>query len=412
MDKVDISVKLFDSSSSLLRKLIESALEGHLCIRGDFPEQFGVVRDGNRLYLHRNWVVETILLNHFARLMKAVPQPLDLPDHLVLKSIATQSLLLVNGGPGTGKTTAAVQLIRAVPHLRIKIAAPTGKAAERLGGEATTLHRLLRLSPGRHRLFEENKIDADLIIVDEASMVDASLFAHLLAAIPDGARLVLLGDADQLPPVQGGGVFSDLCALSSLTLHHCHRTQTLQTIYEAARKGDVEPLLPLLEPLPDDPVSIVANERDRVLCPLRKGPLGVDALNRAVLQRKGKERAPILITGNNPNLNLYNGTEGVVKGLEVLFPDGRALPLAELPDHEFAFALSVHKSQGSEYEEVLCLLPPGSEEFGRKALYTAVTRAKKRVRFLGSRKTLEEMLAKESRQENGIRERFTLLQLS
>jgi exodeoxyribonuclease V alpha subunit len=419
----------------LYQTLLSKALEGHLCIRahaasssfvGDPSQGTPIIRDGNRLYLHRNWMVETILLTQFRRLLRSIPQPLSLrpprglspEQEAVVQWAATHTLTIVRGGPGTGKTTTAVQLIQAFPSLRVKIAAPTGKAADRLARalppgeydcEASTLHRLLQVSPGKNRLFEENLIEADLILVDEASMIDAALFAHLFSAIPEGARLVLLGDPDQLPPVQGGGVFADLCTLSSLSLQQCHRTQTLQTVYEATRRGEVDPLLILLEPMPSDPIVWILQATGTVLSPLRKGPFGVDALNREVLQRRGKEGAPVLITGNNPRLDLYNGTEGIIKGQEVLFPDGRSLPIAQLPEYEYAFALSIHKSQGNEYEDILCLLPPGSEEFGRKALYTAVTRAKRSIRLFGSKETLERMMSNETRQENGVCERFRTL---
>src|SRR5690606_2942538 len=132
-----------------------------------------------------------------------------------------RSLTLVSGGPGTGKSFLAIETLAALSRaflgrsFSVKIAAPTGKAADRLAAalpplenvaiETLTLHRLLHLQPGRTRLFDMRPLDADLIIADEASMIDASLLAHLLKAIPNGSRLLLLGDADQLPPVDGGG---------------------------------------------------------------------------------------------------------------------------------------------------------------------------------------------------------------
>lgn len=437
----------------MIEELITAGIKGHLCIRtneiaSEAPAEFpleAIVKDRDRIYLQRNWVIETTLLKHLRRLREAVPRPLEsfvFPKNLspaqeeVIRWAASHSVTMVSGGPGTGKTFTAAELVKAFSGMRIKIAAPTGKAADRLVKaigrpvEAGTLHRLLGLAPGRNRIFKNELLDADLILVDEASMIDASLFAHLFAAVPSGARLVLLGDADQLPPIQGGGVYSDLCAISAIYLDRCHRieNQELHALYDAARRGDAESFR--LEPLGEDLIDLFDQalpkssfeerpdprmlfdhfDEARVLCPLRKGPLGVDAINRALLERREKRGrwrcAPILITGNDAQLKIYNGTAGIVLGQEAFFPDGRSIPLGKLPGYEVAFALSVHKSQGSEFKTVLCCLPPGSEEFGKRALYTAVTRAKREVRFFGSKETLEALMAKESRQENGIKDRF------
>ncbi len=468
------------AAREFLCRLMSSARQGHLCLRSDHhplpDEKIGgsLVREDNRYYLQRNWVLETTILTHWQRLLASSPKDLfgagkfeiarklSQQQAAIVRHAMDHCATVVSGGPGTGKTFTAGQLIRSCvhalrsdQHLRVKIAAPTGKAADRLAQtidpmerldlEALTLHRLLRLRPGRCRLFDERLIDADLIIVDEASMIDASLFAHLLSAIPSGARLVLLGDADQLPPIDGGSVFADI-AKQGIRLEHCHRTSdsSLQELYEAARTGDVKPLYNRLEPLPPDltawiepmlgclafherpdPADLIQRfDRMRVICPLRRGPHGVDAINAALLcrlqQRLSRGQwwaAPILITSNDPSLQLYNGTPGVVIGRysggdlprgteEAVFADGRRLPLYQLPGFEIAFALSVHKSQGSEFEEVVCCLPPGSEEFTREALYTALTRAKRSVRIAGNRETLEKMIAVSSRQDNGFQERI------
>jgi exodeoxyribonuclease V alpha subunit len=350
----------------------------------------------------------------------------------------------------------AQALLSGEKELKIKVAAQTGKAAdrlaqmiapnERLNVESLTLHRLLSLQPGRNRLFEHRKIAADLIVVDEASMIDASLFAHLLAAIPCGARLVLLGDAGQLPPIDGGGIFAVLAEREGVHLEVCHRTkeEAIHQIYEAARIGNVNPLYTILEPYPKDFIEwigpqfgcaifkdrpipqdlIVLFDRLRLICPLRKGSLGVDAINAALFRRLQNLlipfqwwAVPILITENDASRRIFNGSSGVVLGVyrgqpmltgreEAFLADGRSFTLNQLPGYELAFALSVHKSQGSEFENVICCLPPGSEEFGREALYTALTRAKRSVRLIGDRPVLERMIAGITRQENGIQERM------
>ncbi|MBF8262972.1 MAG: Exodeoxyribonuclease alpha chain [Parachlamydiales bacterium] len=470
------------SSQPFYRRLMAHSRKGHLCMRSGediVSEKMDVIRDKNRYYLHRNWVLETTILQQLQRLLQSAPKEIfersafSVPSQLhekqaeAVRRVLTQSLTVVSGGPGTGKTYTAGQLVQALmmalgsTPLRVKIAAPTGKAADRLAQaivpmerlqvEAMTLHRLLGLQPGRCRLFEERRIDADLILIDEASMIDASLFAHLLSAVPNGARIVLFGDADQLPPIDGGGIFADLAEMLSIRLEICHRTQdaSVHNIYEAVRKGHVNPLYNLLEPLPQDLIgwieSILGNlafsekpamadlierfDRLRVICPLRKGPLGIDAINRALLHRLQKRlvpgqwwAAPILVTNNDASLQLYNGTSGVVlaqyrggalvRGFEEAFiSDGRSFPLFQLPGYEIALALSVHKSQGSEFDQVVCCLPQGSEEFAREALYTALTRAKKKIRLAGDQTTLDAMMNTRSRQENGLRERMEKITL-
>ena len=174
-----------------------------------------------------------------------------------------------------------------------------------------------------------------------------------------------------------------------------------------------------------DPAPLLKRlEELRIICPLRKGPRGVDAINAKLLDYQQKQMsygqwwaAPIIVTSNDAGLSLSNGTGGVVIGRyrggripcgmeEAILTDGRSFPLHRLPSYEIAFALSVHKSQGSEFQGVVCCLPPGSEEFGREALYTALTRAKSEVRLAGDRLTLEAMMNHRSKQDNGLRERL------
>ena len=460
-----------------LLELMASARKGHLCLHSlkdpsiQWAKSAPIIRDQNRLYLQRNWALETLIVEHVRRLQQGnprfIPNRLETAPTLLqaqaeaIHFASSHSLTLISGGPGTGKTFTAQQLIQsfvnALPKgaspLRVKIAAPTGKAADRLAQkipsheqllcEASTLHRLLRVYPGRSRLLAQKPIDADLILVDEASMIDAQLFAHLLLATPSDARLILLGDPDQLPPIEGGGVFADLADLFAIRLSVCHRTQedTLHRLFDALREGDAGPLLEILEPLPKqfdlpraakpylerpDPLSLIEEfDQMRLICPLRQGPVGVDVINRTLLLRQQKElafgnwwAAPILATGNDHELKIYNGTPGVIlaryeggslpRGFEmVTFPDGRSFPLHRLPGYELAYALSVHKSQGSEFDEVFCILPEGSEEFGKEALYTALTRAKKRVRLAGSVNILLQMISSKSRPLSGIQERLS-----
>ncbi len=445
-----------------LISLVQSAKEGHLCqviedlslpehlcssSDDPFPKT-PLVRHKNHLYLQKNWALETLLLQNVSRLLKPMQSPaVQLPTNLqpaqatAIHKALGQQLSIFTGGPGTGKTFTATCFIRllATNKFRVRIAAPTGKAAahlenalraqgllpEGLDCESTTLHRLLKLSPSMQRLSDPEHIRADLVVVDEASMLDASLMLHLFQAVGPGTRLLLLGDPDQLPPVDGGSVFADLAELIGSRLERSMRTadDKLLQMAQAVRAGKRpeislvscdEFLRSLHQHIPHttlDPLHCLQqHSRSRILTALRQGPFGADALNQRLLSLLGTSQPiPILITQNDPKRELYNGTTGVLINNTAHFLIHNELysfPEITLPRYELAFCLSVHKSQGSEFDDVFALFPPGSEQFGREALYTAVTRAKKRVTVVSDEGTLEKLLATSSRTRSGFKERF------
>ena len=416
----------------------------------------------------------------------------------------TKKFCVISGGPGTGKTSTIAKILaliieqRGVPSLRIALAAPTGKAAARLQEaikaskekfkgladvrqaipeEASTIHRLLGSISGSpyFRYNSDNRLPVDIVVVDEASMVDLALMSKLVQALHAGARLILLGDKDQLASVEAGAVLGDICdtgdvhqftetfkgRVEQLTgksldvpsggkdpspIRDCivqlqknfrfGAQSGIGAVSRAVNAGDADlamnlldsgkyrdlsrkDLMPphLLPPTIRDKVILgyghYLQNRDvermfdllgrfRILCALREGPYGVRAVNAVVEQilkaagalEPGKtfyHGRPILITSNDYNLRLFNGDVGIIlqdpeagNALRAffLFPDGsvRKFHPVRLPEHETVYAMTVHKSQGSEFDELLLILPDRDYPvLTRELVYTAITRARNHV---------------------------------
>ncbi len=358
------------------------------------------------------------------------------------------SVLVITGGPGTGKTT-IIKAILAIHNrgpARIHLAAPTGRAAKRMaeatGHRATTIHRLLEYSfqKGGFQRAPDRPLTTDLLIVDEASMIDIRLMYHLLRAIPVGARLILVGDIDQLPSVGPGNVLRDIIA------SNCFPAVTLTEIYRQARTSDIivnahrinagdmphlkndpndkdfffieraapeqalETILHLVtERIPArfglDPVRDI-----QVLSPMHRGVVGAANLNRALqaalnpserqLTRGGHRLGlndKVMQVRNNYDKDVYNGDIGTITRIETAPPalavnyEGREVDYTgeELDEIVLAYAVTVHKSQGSEFAAVVVpLLTQHYILLQRNLLYTAVTRGRQLVVLVGTRKAL------------------------
>ncbi|RME45676.1 MAG: ATP-dependent RecD-like DNA helicase, partial [Deltaproteobacteria bacterium] len=382
---------------------------------------------------------------------------------LALREKAT----IVTGGPGTGKTTiirAFLEIFQAAAFA-VMLAAPTGRAAKRLkeatGIEARTIHRLLEFSPQERRFLRgrDNPLALDLLVLDEVSMVDLPLFAAVVEALPEHARLVLVGDADQLPSVGPGNVLRDLIEsgiIPVVRLTEIFRQNRESLITENARlvnEGRMPKRPDRSEPLSDfyfiereDPEEVLRLILDlvgerlprrfhldpiddiQVLAPMHRGIIGTDNLNRA-LQERLNPPAPgwkaertrgtrIFRTGdkvmqirNNYEKGVFNGDIGRISRIgsdtvEVAFDEARVTyETTELDDLCHAFCVSIHKSQGSEYPCVLVpLLTQHYMMLARNLLYTAITRGKRLVVLVGAIKALRMAI-----RNNRIEKRYTLL---
>jgi exodeoxyribonuclease V alpha subunit len=455
-------------------------------------------------YLQKNWLWETRFLTEIERLKAGLLQitsfdpiacnpMLNAQQVQAVHKALSSPISLITGGPGTGKTFTAVEIIqaflRSIPNDEkkrcfIKVAAPTGKAAANLeksirvaiGDEAQiecgTIHSLLGIRSSEKLSEKGDVFFADLFILDESSMLDARLFSYLLLSMQTGGRLVLMGDKNQLPPVDAGCFFADLLELAdqlsipSTELTQCIRAEKKEIVdlAKAVYQGDAVQVRQLLKesprhvcfssheilptreriwdyarisfPVPSpnrpDPEEILPKiEETKILSCIRKGPLGFESINEMILRRLIEHSPPdfflaypILIRENDYELDLFNGEVGILispieslkkrvltKNDRAFFYDRgssslRALEASILPAFEPAYCLSVHKSQGSEYNKVLVITPPGSEVFGREVLYTAITRTKKEVSVITNEKILDAIVQKSSRKISGLHDRL------
>ena len=416
-------------------------------------------------------------------------------DELQLKAVEESiknGLFILSGGPGTGKTTTINMIIRYFESegMDIFLAAPTGRAAKRMteatGFEAKTIHRLLELNSAlsgddsRKANFErnqENPLEADVVIIDEMSMVDIQLFQALLKAILPGTRLILVGDVDQLPSVGPGQVLRDLMnskAFSMVTLEkifrqagqsdivvNAHRINKGEQIaldnkskdFFLLERSDVNVIYKHMIQLIQDKLPRYVNATPfdiQVLTPMRKGSLGCETLN-GILQRYlnpadscKKEHAcgnavfregdKVMQIKNNyqleweivgrynipidKGLGVFNGDMGRIREindtsatLTVEFDDGRRVnyPFSGLEELELSYAITIHKSQGSEYPAVILPLLGGPRMlFNRNLLYTGITRARNCVTILGSSETVRNMIdnVSENRRYTALEQRI------
>ena len=500
----DVALPAADEWASALR------VAGALC--GDGADATPLVLDGDRVYLYRYWAAERRLARNLRRFL-AAPAASPSADTAALharifpespgdrdwQSDAAHMALarrfgVIAGGPGTGKTTTVARILALLltesPRSQVALAAPTGKAAARLKdaieGElrrlalpsalqdriptrGQTLHRLLGYRPWDDRFGRdaERPLTEDVIVVDEASMVDLLLMDALFDAVRPDARVLLLGDHGQLASVETGAVLGDICRLAEagrqpvdaavVRLRRSWRFERqpgIGALAAALHEGDSAAAVAALgddrygeialHAYPEQPLAALAPVESaldaylaaespaealdrldgfRILCATYAGDWGVDAMTARVevrLRRSGHDvdagrydREPILVTANDYTTELFNGDVGVVferDGVKLAwFRDGkggvRHVAPAKLPAHRSAWAMTVHKAQGSEFGRVLLVLPDGdSRVLTRELLYTGVTRARERVDIVGRADTLAAGCARSTRRRSGFAE--------
>lgn len=513
---------------------LEAALLDSPLTRQELGSASVAVLDGRLFYLHRMWMEELHVFNQLSNAMTEVPRALNAAELVALDKFfepgetdeidyqrlgaeraLTSRLTLISGGPGTGKTRTVARtlcaLLQAHPQdeepLVVRLAAPTGKAASRLAEaiqsevqtagldellteqlfaiEPVTIHRLLQMKhDGTFQRNTANPVHADVVVIDESSMVSLSIMNSLLDAIDPSTRLILVGDPYQLASVDAGAVFGDIVrgvsasssaegASSLVVLQRTHRFSSESVTAQLAAavvQGNSTEALSILGDhgehsttevrwLPDEGAmgpqgissSLIGQEAIKhakvvieaaleqrthdalhelagfkLLCGTRHGERGMHAWNRAIEAALKKEYRdlirgewyvgrPVIMNRNDYQLNLFNGEVGVTvatdDGVKVAFQDDDDIRLIDpilLTDVESQWAMTIHKSQGSEYRHAVVILPePPSQILTRELLYTGLTRAKPQVTIAASATSVQLSIDTPVRRASGLTRRFT-----
>ncbi len=487
-------------------------------IVGSSNDYCPIILHGNYLYLYRYFNYEqqlaTQIIERCQQLYQDINQTLletslnklfpsnNNQQKVAAMTAISQHFCVISGGPGSGKTSTVTKILAVLLeqnlNLKIALAAPTGKAAMRLQEtlintlpnlnvatkikqampqQAYTIHRLLGSlhHSSYFRYHQHRQLPYDIIIVDEFSMVDLPLITKLVQATPKSARLILLGDKDQLVSIETGTVLNDICrvaisdklpmAKNIVLLDKSYRfdeTSGIGKLSQAVKQGKHEAAFNILNAkhypevnwyslnssnnLPTDLINYIVTEFSHylqanspeqmlslfnsfcVLCATRKGYHGLEAINHQIEKELNKRKliklsnyrwyhkCPIMITSNHYGLELFNGDIGIIlrdsnNELKAFFPAANGKPRIfwpnRLPKHEIVYAMTIHKSQGSEFDKVLMLLPKiSSSLLTRELIYTGITRARKQVDIWSDKKVLTNAILQQVNRSSGLYEQL------
>ncbi len=451
LEAIEISDQSAGILSTLVLRLASALRDGEVSLQLSQQEQNALVKNerltfgpsigqvietplvlhGGRLYFGRYFDDLCRLASAIARRAVTTPEKDWLPltqttDSLspgqkrALELAGNHAIALVTGGPGTGKTHLIQSLVNSMGNeQQALLLAPTGKAAGRLpaleGVTVKTIHSALKLRPGdlRHPLHHSKRpFEADLVVVDEVSMVGLTLLRQVVEAVAPKARLVLIGDKDQLQSVAAGSVLGPVLQGSPalvadgeelIPLAQLKKSfrfgGTLAALALAAGRGDERAFFDVLTTQEDgvrwceysDARSLRAQLRtttSQILCAHRHGSFGSEQINDFLASRPESQARPIILRRSDTKLGLFNGDVGFLETDEAYFGE-RRVPRALLPPFESAYALTIHQSQGSEFQSVGVVLPPSeSPLLSRELLYTAITRARTGLTIFASRESL------------------------
>lgn len=472
-EKEEIILPVYSSDSPAIEQPSQEIVELVIpVVEEEEPQTAPPAADTDAIYLAPFYYAELGVANQFSRLLSSRNRernsPLDIDTSLrhlememhirfapqqreAIHTALSEQAMILTGGPGTGKTTTTVGMIRLfeAEGRRIALTAPTGRAAKRLsettGREAKTIHRLLEFSPQENgfKRNRRNPLEADVVIVDEMSMVDMVLMNRFMQAIRPGATLILIGDTDQLPSVGAGNVLRSLIdsgkipviklteifrqAQQSMIVTNAHRINTGEFpqltgpadrnfffIEETEPMAAAELICSLISERLPRHYNYHPLDDIQLLCPMRRGVLGSENLNKRlqeVLNPVGRTSSPEAIRGwqafrvgdkvmqvrNNYDYEVFNGDIGRIIGINsvdkkvrVQFPDKQVdYDMADLGELVLAYATTIHKAQGSEYPAVV--IPLHTQHYlmlQRNLLYTGITRAKERVVIVGTKQAL------------------------
>ncbi|WP_395167067.1 exodeoxyribonuclease V subunit alpha [Francisella salimarina] len=485
--KVGFKMPSFDEIVSILESLDYNKL----------PVYFA--KEYDSLYIKRLWNYEVEIANfiksrtiqntqqdnYIEEVVDKLFEPADEIDwqkQAVIKSL-NYNFSIISGGPGTGKTTTVAKLLLAIQmsnqnQQRIALLAPTGKAAQRMTEslnsvlskrvdndsylglsnlEAQTIHRFLGLRPNSTHVKynEQSKAPYDVIIVDEASMLDMNIFIKLIRAVADNTKLILIGDTNQLPSVEAGSLLAnfthhrdgDITPYTTLLIKNYRSQQYINNLAASVLKGDINidshqneninfhsirnldtylrdyaKRYSQLEKCRDYKEALTELNKFRILVANKNLEIGTDKLNQKIEKFMSKpidssyKGKPIMITQNSYSLGLFNGDVGIIWSddtgkLRAYFDgkDAKAFSLNMLPKYESVYVMTIHKTQGSEFDEIVIVLPAeDNEALSKQLLYTAITRAKHKLTIISEQSSLRDIAQKDIKRNSNISELVSL----